>query len=60
MELSSFGSIILRGNRIVLPQVLTRQVLELAHEGHPGETVMKRRLRAKVWWPAIDKQVEQL
>ena len=59
MELSSFGSIILRGNRIVIPQVLTRQVLELAHEGHPGETVMKRRLRAKVWWPAMDKQVEQ-
>lgn len=59
LELSIFGSIMLRGNKIVVPEALTKQVLELAHEGHPGETVMKRRLRAKVWWPTIDKQVEQ-
>lgn len=41
LELSSFGSILLRGNKIVIPQALSKQVLELAHEGHPGETVMK-------------------
>nr|CAH7744111.1 unnamed protein product [Callosobruchus chinensis] len=58
-ELSAMGPVLLRGNRIVIPQTLTKRVLELAHEGHPGETVMKRRLRAKVWWPLIDKQTEQ-
>ncbi|XP_044753909.1 uncharacterized protein K02A2.6-like [Coccinella septempunctata] len=35
------------------------EVLQLAHEGHPGETVMKRRLRAKVWWPFMDREVEK-
>lgn len=59
LELSVFGSMLLRGNRIVVPETLTQQVLKLAHEGHPGESVMKRRLRAKVWWPMIDRQVEQ-
>lgn len=59
MELSTMGPVLLRGNRIIIPQSLTKQVLELAHEGHPGETVMKRRLRAKVWWPLIDRQAEQ-
>lgn len=58
-ELTTFGSILLRGNKIVMPESLRKQTLELAHEGHPGETVMKRRLRAKVWWPTIDKQTEQ-
>nr|CAH7764967.1 unnamed protein product [Callosobruchus chinensis] len=58
-ELSAMRPVLLRGNRIVIPQTLTKRVLELAHEGHPGETVMKRRLRAKVWWPLIDKQTEQ-
>ena len=59
MELTTLGPIILRGNRIVIPESLRHQVLELAHEGHPGETMMKRRLRAKVWWPLIDRQAEQ-
>nr|CAH7737392.1 unnamed protein product [Callosobruchus chinensis] len=58
LELSTFGPVILRGNRIVIPESLRNHTLELSHEGHPGETVMKRRLRAKVWWPLIDRQVE--
>lgn len=42
------GNILLRGTRIVIPQSLRERALQLAHEGHPGMTVMKRRLRAKV------------
>ena len=35
-ELAAVGFIVLRGTRIVVPQSLRRQVLELAHEGHQG------------------------
>ncbi|XP_055543261.1 uncharacterized protein K02A2.6-like [Wyeomyia smithii] len=42
-----------------MPQSLRLRTLDLAHEGHPGTTVMKQRLRAKVWWPKIDTQVEK-
>lgn len=59
IELSVMGPVLLRGTRIVIPETLRSHILQLAHEGHPGETVMKRRLRAKVWWPLIDKQVER-
>lgn len=38
--------------------ILYDQSLELAHEGHPGMSMMKRRLRAKVWWPKMDEHVE--
>lgn len=58
-ELCFAGDILLRGTRIVIPSALRPKVIELAHEGHPGATVMKRRLRAKVWWPKIDQQVEK-
>ncbi|XP_037028486.1 uncharacterized protein K02A2.6-like [Bradysia coprophila] len=51
-------NILLRGSRIVMPECLRNQKLELAHEGHPGMSVMKRRIRAKVWWPRIDTHVE--
>ncbi|XP_043063219.1 uncharacterized protein K02A2.6-like [Drosophila yakuba] len=58
-ELSTIGPLLLRGNRIVIPTNLRKRVLELAHEGHPGESAMKRRLRSKVWWPLIDRDAEE-
>ncbi|XP_039150808.1 uncharacterized protein K02A2.6-like isoform X3 [Drosophila simulans] len=58
-ELSAVGSLLLRGNRVVVPRSLRMKILELAHEGHPGETAMKRRLRSKVWWPQIDREAEK-
>lgn len=59
LELGFAENILLRGTRIVIPQNLREQTLQLAHEGHPGMTVMKRRLRAKVWWPKMDTHVEE-
>ena len=58
-ELSAIGKLVLRGTRIVIPKQLRCQVLELAHEGHQGIVAMKQRLRTKVWWPGIDKEVER-
>lgn len=59
-ELCFVGQILLRANRIVIPQALRERTLGLAHEGHPGMTVMKRRIRSKVWWPKIDADVEAI
>ena len=58
-ELTTIGFIVLRGTRIVIPSELREHVLKLAHEGHPGIVMMKKRLRSKVWWPGIDKDSEQ-
>ena len=35
-ELSIFEGVILRGNRIVVPQSQSKQILSLAHETHQG------------------------
>ena len=58
-ELTVLGKLVLRGTRLVMPQKLRKQVLELAHEGHQGIVKTKRRLRTKVWWPGIDRGAEQ-
>lgn len=58
-ELCWSGKILMRNTRIVIPNNLRERTLELAHEGHPGMSVMKRRIRAKVWWPKIDTHVEK-
>ena len=49
-------SILLCGNRIVLPTNLREQAIMLAHEDHAGMTRCKQRLRAKLWWPHMDKE----
>lgn len=59
-EFCFYGNILLRGNRIVIPNKLRKAVLDAAHEGHPGIVAMKGRLRTKVWWPRIDKDAENL
>ena len=57
-ELTTIGFIVLRGTRIVIPSELREHVLKLAHKGHPGIVMMKKRLRSKVWWPGIDNDCE--
>ena len=50
----------MRGNKVVMPEKLWKQTIQLAHEGHQGMVRTKSRLREKVWWPELDKQVEKL
>ena len=59
-ELCVYDDMVLRGNRLVIPAALRQRVLQLAHEGHQGMVRTKQRLRSKVWWPGVDKDVEQL
>ena len=57
-ELCTYGEFC--GTRIVVPKVLRDKVVRLAHEGHQGVVKTKYRLRSKVWWPGMDKDVENL
>ncbi len=57
-ELMVCDEVILRGNRIVLPQSLHNRAIQLAHLGHQGIVKTKQLLREKVWFPDIDKMVE--
>ena len=57
-ELWVIGQIVMKGSRIVLPQNMQKRALVLAHEGHQGVVRTKARLREKVWWPRMDKDVE--
>ena len=40
----------------MVPRKPRGREIELSHEGHQGMVKMKR-LRTKVWWPGIDKDV---
>ena len=45
---------ILRQNRIMIPQDLKKQTIALAHEGHQGIGKTKQVVRTKVWWLGME------
>ncbi|XP_015778608.1 PREDICTED: uncharacterized protein K02A2.6-like [Acropora digitifera] len=44
---------------MVIPKNLRATVLTIGHKGHLGVVSMKQRLRTKVWWPKLEKEVEK-
>lgn len=58
-DLALLEGFVIRGCRIVIPQSLRARMLQLAHEGHPGETLMISRLRDRVWWPGMDEDARK-
>ena len=52
-------SILLRGDRIVIPASLQQKTVDLAHVGHQGISKAKSLMRSKVWLPGMDSLVEK-
>ncbi|XP_064462820.1 uncharacterized protein K02A2.6-like [Ornithodoros turicata] len=58
-ELSEKEGLLLKGTRIVIPSELQARVLDIVHETRQGIVKTKQLLRTKVWWPNMDKHVEE-
>ena len=55
---STFDSILMYGERVVIPAVLTKKILKDSHTGHPGMNRMKALVRIYVYSPGMDKDIE--
>lgn len=59
LELSVENDCIMRGHKIVIPSVFREQLLNELHSSHFGVVRTKTEARARMWWPNIDKHIEQ-
>ena len=64
-QLTTINQLVYKSDTIVMPDApdqpgttnLRIKMLDIAHEGHPGQSAMKRFLRAHVWFPKMDHSV---
>ena len=54
-----FFGLILRGEAIIVPPGERKKVLEQIHQGHLGTSKCQYRARQCVYWPGINKDIEQ-
>jgi transposase InsO family protein len=58
-ELSIGDGIIFKNSRMVIPPSMRRSMLERLHVGHMGIEKSRQRARQAVFWPGINKDIEE-
>lgn len=52
--------LVLKGDRLIIPRTLRKEVLEAIHNGHQGESKCILLARESVFWPNISKDIREV
>ena len=58
-ELTAMNGLLLRGVHIVIAVALRSGMLDKLHTGHQGIVKCRDRARQSVWWPGLNRQIEE-
>ena len=59
-KLSVDNGIIIKGDRLVIPQSMWEELLAILHTGHLGMEKTKLKARSSVYWPGINQDIYSL
>ena len=59
-QLSEADEILLKGEKLIIPQNLRGNMLDRIHIGHMGITKCSQRAREVMFWPGMNKAIEQM
>ncbi|KAI2647439.1 Transposon Tf2-9 polyprotein [Labeo rohita] len=54
------NGILLKGERILIPKPMQREMLDRLHQGHQGTTKCIARAQQSMWWPGIIRDIREL
>ena len=57
-ELFVHGELILKGTKILIPQSMRKEMLQILHTSHAGIEKSKQRAKESIFWPKINKDIE--
>lgn len=58
-ELGTYHGLVVRGDRICIPASMRAEMVEAIHKPHLGMVKSKQRARDLVFWPSMNKQIEE-
>ena len=58
-ELSVHDGLLVKNTRIVIPESMRKEIIELIHAGHQGITKSRERANSSVWWPKMSEEITQ-
>jgi len=59
-ELSVYNGVLYRGQRVCIPMSLRAETLKAIHKAHLGIVNCKKRAKELVYWPGMNKQIEDV
>jgi len=59
-EISIYNGVLYRGERVCIPKEMRTETLKAIHKSHLGVVNCKKRARELVFWPGMNKQIEDL
>ncbi|GFS26222.1 Pol polyprotein [Elysia marginata] len=59
-ELSVVDGLLLRGDCVIIPYKMRKEILDRIHDGHPGITKSRERAKQAVRWPEISKDIQRM
>lgn len=59
-EISEIDGLLFKGEKLIIPHVLRKDMLERIHTGHMGIERSKQRARDLLFWPGMNKQIEEM
>ena len=57
-QLSVHNELLMQGKKIVVPQALRENIVDMAHETHQGIVRTASIIRDRYWWPRMDEQIK--
>ena len=59
-EISQVQGLLLKGPHLIILLSMRLEILNRIHNGHQGIVKWRRRNKDSVWWPGLDKQLEEM
>jgi hypothetical protein len=59
-ELSVYDGIVFRGERVMIPKGMQREILDILHSSHQGIIKTKQMARDLLYWVGMHKQIEEV
>ena len=58
-DLLMADGLLMKGERLVIPNSMQEEMMNKVHEGHQGITKCIARAQQSIWWPGLSKRIKQ-